>query len=52
MRRYALILTVAVLSLALVADASFAQRGGRGGGGGGGGVQAVGLVPPSIVLRP
>ena len=36
MRRYALILTALVLSLSLVADAAFAQRGGRGGGGGGG----------------
>ena len=34
MRRYALILTAAVLSVTLVADGSFAQRGGRGGGGG------------------
>ena len=35
MRRYTLILTASVLSVALIADASFAQRGGRGGGGGG-----------------
>ena len=34
MKRYALILTALVLSLTLVADGSFAQRGGRGGGGG------------------
>ena len=36
MKRYALILTALVLSLSLVADGAFAQRGGRGGGGGGG----------------
>ena len=34
MKRYALILTAVVLSLTLVADGSFAQRGGRGGGAG------------------
>ena len=39
MRRYASSLTVLVLGLALVADTSFAQRGGRGGGLGGGGAR-------------
>ena len=35
MKKYSLILTASVLSVALVADGAFAQRGGRGGGGGG-----------------
>ena len=48
MRRHALILTVAVLSVALTADGSFAQRGGRGGGGGRG--EAADRVLPLIDL--
>ncbi len=49
MRRYTLILTAFVLSLSLVADAAFAQRGGRGGGGGG---RAGGGAGPSANRSP
>jgi len=47
MRRYTLIMTVTVLSVALVADASYAQRGGRGGGG-----RAGGGARPSVNRSP